>query len=155
LKRKKVNDMTVLERNIHIVAKVEDVYKYGTDPIKWHQWYVGLSDPENMKGSGLAGTTMDLKYTMVGLHLPLDLEIRENGPNEDGFIWKGTTEGSIRSMQTWTYAPKGNGTEVSVKLDYTLPGSVFGKIANVLVVEKIMENAMEQTLNNLKAICEA
>ncbi len=40
-------------------------------------------------------------------------------------------------------------------IDYTVPGSVLGKFADVLFVERMMGNAAEGTLKNLKSLCEA
>ncbi len=43
---------------------------------------------------------------------------------------------------------------MTVTIDYTLPGAVLGRIANRLVVERMQERSIEQTLENLKLLCE-
>ena len=98
---------------------------------------------------------MNLKYTMLGIHLPISCKVLENSKKGDSYVWKCDVKGAIDSQQIWTYIPKGNTTQVAIDIEYELPGKVLGKIADALVVEKIQENAMEQTLKNLKIICEA
>ncbi len=41
------------------------------------------------------------------------------------------------------------------EIDYTIPGKVLGKIADSLLIEKMQERGLEQTLDNLKLLCEA
>ncbi len=43
---------------------------------------------------------------------------------------------------------------MSVVMDYTVPGSVLGKIADKLVIERRNAEDMEKTLQNLKKLCE-
>src|SRR5690606_2835048 len=100
------------------------------------------------------GTTMDMKYTMLGMHLPIEVEVLETGKDGDGYSWNGTVKGAITSEQFWTYVPEGKGVEISLDMNYELPGKLVGKVANKLIIKKLMDNSMEQTLNNLKAVCE-
>ncbi len=147
--------MSVIKKSIVIDRPVEKVYKLGTDPAKWHEWYVGLSEPEDMLGNGETGTKMTLKYKILGVDLPISCEIVENTEKGDCYVWKGIIKGAINSRQTWTYVPEEESTEVMIDIEYEVPGNILGKLADILVVEKIQDNAMEETLKNLKANCEA
>jgi hypothetical protein len=40
-------------------------------------------------------------------------------------------------------------------IDYTVPGKLLGHIADKLVIERLQEKAIEQTLENLRILCEA
>jgi uncharacterized membrane protein len=60
----------------------------------------------------------------------------------------------MSGTQTFTYTPEENGTHIDVEIEYTVPGSVLGRIANSLFIEKLQENATDQTLANLKAMLE-
>ena len=147
--------MSVIKKSIIIDRPIEKVYKFATNPTKWYQWYFGLSEPENLVGNGEAGTKMDIKYTILGIHLPVKCEVIENTEKGDCYVWKGKILGAIESNQTWTYVPDENSTEVMIDMEYEVSESVLGKLADALIVEKIQENAMEQTLKNLKLVCEA
>ena len=143
-----------IKKSIYVDRPVEDVYQYGIDPTHWYQWYVGLSEPENFVGDGEAGTTFDMKYTMLGMHMPVSIEVLEKSKDGDRYTWKGSVRGAIQAESFWTYTAKGEGTEISADMDYELPGKLIGKVANTLIIKKLMDNSMEQTLNNLKAVCE-
>jgi coenzyme Q-binding protein COQ10 len=40
-------------------------------------------------------------------------------------------------------------------MEYTVPGKALGKIANRLIIERTQERSADQTLENLKMLCEA
>jgi uncharacterized membrane protein len=52
------------------------------------------------------------------------------------------------------YTDEGGGTHAFVAFDYDLPGGVLGQMADKLVVEQMNIENGEQSLSNLKAICE-
>lgn len=147
--------MSVIKKIIIIDCPAEKVYKLATDPAKWHDWYVGLSEPEYIHGTGEAGTKINLKYKILGVDLPISCEIIENTEKGDCYVWKGIINGAISSRQTWTYVPDEKSTEVMIDIEYEVPDNILGKLADILVVEKVQDKAMEETLNNLKTICEA
>ena len=63
--------------------------------------------------------------------------------------------GNFPSKQTSTYVPKDNGTELTFEIDSGgTPDSLFGKIIDKLVTDKMEENSAMHTLENIKAICE-
>ncbi|WP_223635625.1 SRPBCC family protein [Planococcus sp. 4-30] len=146
--------MWTIRKSIVIDRSVEEVFNYASNPVYWHQWYTGLSELENLKGDGEVGTTMDMKYTLLGMNLPISLEVIEKSRAGNSRFWNGQISGAINSKQSWTYHTEGTGTEVKFEMGYELPGSVFGKVANKLIVKKLMDNSAEQTLKNLKDICE-
>lgn len=143
-----------IKKSIYIDRPIDEVYQFAIDPTNWFQWYVGLSEPENLVGKGETGTAVDLKYTMLGMHFPLKVEVLDTSKNGDSYSWKGSVKGAITSQQFWTYVPEGEGVEISLDMNYELPGKLIGKVANTLIIKKLMDNSMEQTLNNLKAVCE-
>ncbi|MEZ0481077.1 SRPBCC family protein [Planococcus sp. SSTMD024] len=143
-----------IKKSVYIDRPIDEVYHHGIDPTRWFQWYVGLSEPENLVGQGETGTTMNMKYTMLGMHMPIELEVVETGKDGDGYLWKGTVKGAITSDQLWKYVPEGKGVEIFLDMNYELPGKLVGKVANKLIIQKLMNNSMEQTLNNFKAVCE-
>lgn len=147
--------MSVIKKSIVINRPAEKVYNFATDPAKWHEWYVGITEPEDIQGNGEAGTKMTLKYKILGVDLPVSCEIVENTEKGDCYVWKGIIKGAINSRQTWTYVPEEENTEVMIDVEYEVPGNVLGKLADVLVVENIQNKAMEETLNNLKTVCES
>ena len=65
------------------------------------------------------------------------------------------TISGLDSTFIFTFAPKNNGTHLTIEVDYELPGSILGKLLNKLVVEERNERDLEVGLQNLKAMAEA
>jgi len=64
------------------------------------------------------------------------------------------TKGGIESTFIYQYKPEGEGTRLSVEVDYKVPVPVLGKLAEALIV-KLNEREAETTLANLKDRLEA
>jgi coenzyme Q-binding protein COQ10 len=146
--------MVSVQKSIVIDRPIDEVYQYAVDPAHWYQWYAGLSEPRNIIGQGEAGTTMDLDITLLGMQLPIIVAVTENSRTDHGYVWKGIVKGSIDSIQSWTYTPEGTGTKVDFAEEYDMPQSLLMKIADKLIIKKLLSNALDQTLKNLKDICE-
>lgn len=147
--------MSTLKQSIFINAPLEKVAEYAMNAKEWANWYAHLSEPIKLVGDGETGTVGEFKYTILGIHLPMTVEVKEYSHGPEKYVWKGTFEGPLSGTQTFTYLAKEGGTEVTADIEYRIPENIVGKVANLLVVEKIQENATIATLKNLKAICES
>ena len=148
--------MAHIKDSILIDAPAEKVHGLAADPHKWSSWFVGLGEAESVEGDNSPGTVVKQNYLMAGMHIPVTTKVTDNRKEADGSIfWRSENEGSLAGWQTWTYAPKDGKTLVSVEMEYTVPGSVLGKVADRLFVERNQERAMHHTLENLKQLSEA
>ena len=148
--------MAHIKDSILIDAPPEKVHGLAADPHKWSSWFVGLGEAESVEGDNSPGTVVKQNYLMAGMHIPVTTKVTDNRKEADGsFFWRSENEGSLAGWQTWTYAPKDGKTLVSVDMEYTVPGSVLGKVADRLFVERNQERAMHHTLENLKQLSEA
>lgn len=147
--------MWSLEKSIIVDCPLEEVYGYASNPALWHQWYVGLSEPKSISGEGGAGTRAEFIYTMVGMRLPITVEVAENKKSGLGYSWKAKVSGSMESRQHWTYFPEGRSTKISYAEVYDVPSNVLRKMADKLIIRKLLDNAMDQAFKNLKNACEA
>ncbi len=146
--------MPVVRRSTDIVIPMDQVFHAAVDPGRWEHWYAGLSSPDRITGRGEPGSTVETHYAMAGMRLPIRIEVKNVDITPTHCTWKGSFSGGISGTQTFTYTPTDQGTHVDVEIEYKVPGSVLGKIANSLFIEKLQENATEQTLANLKAMLE-
>lgn len=144
-----------VKKTIFIDCSVEEVHRFATNPKFWYQWYASLSEAENQLGTGKKGTTMDLKYFLLGRERSVHVLVEENAPVGNGYVWRCLVTGSFDATQTWRYVPKEEGTELHFEMNYELSGNIIGKVANTLYVKKLMSNSIEQTLRNLKDISES
>jgi len=146
--------MAHISKNAVIDAPLDKVYAVARDPDRWAEWFVGLSEPEKLEGSGEVGTVAEFSYALAGMNFPVKVEVLEDEIGPRSARWKGRIEGPLAGQQTWTYESVGGGTEVAMELEYTVPGSALGKLADRLVIERNQERAAEQTMENLKELCE-
>jgi coenzyme Q-binding protein COQ10 len=55
---------------------------------------------------------------------------------------------------TCHHVPKNGGTQITTEFDYTVPGSVLGKVADRLLIEKLQRRDFQHSLENLKLLVE-
>jgi uncharacterized membrane protein len=146
--------MAHLNKSILIHAPVEKVYTVARDPKRWASWYVGLSEPEKLTGEGEVGTIVEHSYLLAGMHFPVTSRVLEDQVSPEGARWKGSIEGPLAGEHTWTYTPKNGDTEVTADIEYTVPGKALGKVADRLIIERMQARSLDQTLENLKLLCE-
>jgi uncharacterized membrane protein len=63
-------------------------------------------------------------------------------------------EGVLSGCARWELTPEGDGTRLTATFDYALPGGVFGRIADVLIVRRMNSKSLEEGLNNFKLLVE-
>jgi hypothetical protein len=51
-------------------------------------------------------------------------------------------------------SPEGVGARLTTTLDYALPGGVFGRIADALIVKRMNAKSLEAALHNFKELVE-
>lgn len=147
--------MAHLRKSILIHAPVEKVAGFARDPKNWAAFWVGLSEPEEQTGEGEVGTVVKHSYLMAGVRFPVTSRVLEDTAGPEGTRWRGAIEGPLAGEQTWTYSRQGDDTEVTADIEYTVPGAALGRIADRLIIERIQDRALGQTLENLKLLCEA
>ncbi|MCP4205079.1 MAG: SRPBCC family protein [bacterium] len=153
--------MSHLRRVTHIHAPLEAVYATAHDPKHWSDWYVGISDEKKLEaGPGRS------RYLMVGTPFPLTQKVLDDHVSKKEARWKTRTEGDaeiaevgpvcgllmLSGEQDWLYRPKDGETEVAVALDFTVPEHLAG--ADRELVERIEAECLEQSLDNLRRLCE-
>jgi hypothetical protein len=60
-----------------------------------------------------------------------------------------------RATSTTTLEPAGGGADLTIEVDYELPGGFVGGMADKLFVERAIERDIRHSMENVKAICEA
>ena len=144
-----------LKDNIHIDAPVDKVFAYMDDPHNWATFMVGMAEPDKIIGDGKVGTQYEFTVLMAGIHMHLSTRLVEdqrdpNGGAHSRFDISGASSG----WQTWDLKPENGGARVAVEMEYTVPGSILGKVADRLVIERMQERDMQHSLENLKLLLE-
>lgn len=146
--------MSHLKQSVFISEPIENIWKYAHNPKRWADWFAHLSGPEELDGTGDVGTVGKFKYSLLGMQFPMTIEVKEIEKSTNKYYWKCTFDGPLHGSQEYTYIPQNGGTEVTTELEYTVPGSVVGKVADLIVVERMQANSIRHSLENLKVVCE-
>ncbi len=146
--------MAHLHHRLRIEAPIDQVHRTARDPESWSTWFVGLTGPERISGSGEVGTVADFGLLLAGMRFPVTVEVMEDVALPDGARWVGKVTGPFEGEQRWAYRPHGGETEVTVEVDYAVPGSILGKFADKILIERMMERNFRHSAENLKMVCE-
>ncbi len=135
-----------------INAPIEKVFDVIADYAQMAH-YAPISEVTNIKGNpGEKGSSADYTYHVLGIKFTMHTTLLEvERPR------KVTTEdtGGLSGNFEWTLEPQGQATKVNVRIDYSVPGGVLGKIANRVLLERMNQKNMESMAQGLKIYCEA
>jgi len=145
--------MPLVEQSIDIHVPVQAVYWMIADqPERQAEWWppIELQERVTPPPTGL-GSVSRYVYNMMGVKIKGEHEVIEMARDE--YLKVKTTSG-IDSTFEFLFAPSENGTYLTIRVDYKLPGSVIGQLLNKLVIEQKNEADLRDGLANLKAILE-
>ena len=146
--------MAHISKQIVVHAPFSLIKPFIMEVERWVEWYVGLSAPEQVTGTGEEGTYSEHTYLLAGHEYPIRHTVSEVELGDVSGHWKGTFEGSFQGWHRWTYAPVNGNTEVKVEHEYTLPGKLLGRIVDALVIERMIARNLEHSLETLQMLCE-
>ena len=63
-------------------------------------------------------------------------------------------EGMLSGRARWELTPEGDRTRLTTTFDYTLPGGVFGKLADALIAKRMNAKSLEEAHRNFKELVE-
>jgi uncharacterized membrane protein len=145
--------MPEVENSIEIAAPVETVFDViANQPERMVDWWPPYELNERVTP---APTRVDsvsrYVYNMMGVKLKGEHKVMEMRENE--FLRVQTISG-IDSTFEFTFLPSDTGTNLDIRVVYTVPGGLIGKALNKLAVEKKNEEDLNHGLQNLKQLIE-
>ncbi len=143
--------MAKITRDILINAPVDKVFRYHSDPTHQPEYWPSMLDVKSIKELPGGGKKWKWVYKMAGIRLRGSTETTEFIENER-IVTK--TTGGVESTFTYQYKPEGEGTRLSLEVDYKVPVPVLGKLAEGLII-KANEREADTVLANLKDRLEA
>jgi carbon monoxide dehydrogenase subunit G len=85
---------------------------------------------------------------MAGISFDITGRVLEHDPPRRHVV---ETRGGVVSTWAWTLEPEGDGTRISLHMEYTVPGAALGKLAEKLLLGQ-NEKAADEGLANLERI---
>lgn len=143
--------MAKITRDILIKAPVEKVFKYHSDPTNQPEYWPSMLEVRDVEELPSGMRKYKWVYKMAGIRLEGSTETTEFVENKRIAT---KTQGGVESTFLYQYRPEGEGTRVSVEVDYKVPVPVLGKLAEKFIL-KINEREAETVLANLKDRLEA
>ncbi|MCS7178029.1 MAG: NAD-dependent epimerase/dehydratase family protein [Anaerolineae bacterium] len=139
--------MAVIERSFFVAAPPERVFAFLADHANDPQWLPGLVESRNFTGEG-TNYQWEWTYRMAGISFDGTGHVVEHDPPRRHVV---QTRGGAVSTWAWTLKPEGAGTRVHLRLEYTIPVAVVGKLAEKLLLAQ-NEKAADEGMANLQRI---
>jgi uncharacterized membrane protein len=144
--------MTKVEASVVVKAPIAEVFAFASDWRKWDDWWEGVSGfrptTELTRGNG---TRYAYKAWIAGITLNLETEIHD-------FVekvgWRGIVIKGPPHTTQWVFEPKGETTQLTYILEYSLPVPVLGALLDSLLMRPGWHRRLRKSLENLRVFFE-
>ena len=143
--------MAIVQRTVQIKASPQETMALLSDASRWPDWYPGMTELSITAPFPEKGGKVAFKAKSAGLSMPVSETVIDYQP---GKLQLFQMEGALSGRARWELSPEGDGTLLTTTFDYELPGGVFGKIADALIVKRMNRKSLGEGLNNFKALVE-
>jgi uncharacterized membrane protein len=143
--------MAIVQRSVQIEASPEQTMALLSDASRWPDWYPGMTEIDITAPFPEAGGKVVFKVKSAGVSMTITETALEYQPGKLQLL---QMEGMLSGRARWELAAQGDGTRLTTTFDYALPGGVFGKIADALMVKRMNAKSLGEALDNFKALVE-
>jgi uncharacterized protein YndB with AHSA1/START domain len=143
--------MAIVQRDVQIKASPQETMALLSDASRWPEWYPGMTETKLTAPYPEQGGKVAFKVKSAGLSMTITETVLDYQP---GKLQLFQIEGMMSGRARWELTPEGDGTRLTTMFDYALPGGVFGKIADALMVKRMNDRSLEEALRNFKALVE-
>ena len=138
----------------HVDAPKADVWEVAADCTRLAEWNVSFVDVQDCSGRlDRVGAGYTAIVRVMGRRLETQWETTKVEPLKV-FEEKAKATGGGHATVLTTFAEAGAGTDLSVELDYSLPGGMFSGVLEKLAAGSV-ERDLRHSNENFKALCEA
>jgi len=135
-------------KSIRIDAPREHVFALATDITKQPDWTTFVKEGVVTSGDGKSAGTTDRMVIRVGPRATTAENIWSEYATGEVFGRRTTSGMAMQEIMTFTAA--GNGTQVEWAVDYTPPMGALGRFMDVFMMNRVYQNEIEASLENLK-----
>jgi len=143
--------MAIVQRDVQIKASPQETMVLLDDASRWPDWYPGMTDLDITAPFPAVGGKVAFKVKSAGMSMLITETVLDYQP---GKLQLFEMDGMLSGRACWELTPEGDGTRLTTTFDYALPGGVFGKIADALIVKRMNAKSLEEALRNFKALVE-
>lgn len=142
--------MAKIRKSISIRAPVDKVFEYAGNPDNLLEFWPSMADVENIKPVANGGAEYDWTYKMAGMKFKGHAKPTSFERNKRFSV---KNETGIPSSFIWSFDGENGGTRLSLDVEYEIPHTLLGKLAEPFLV-KLNEREADAVLENIKARCE-
>ena len=143
--------MAMVRRNIQVMASPQETMALLSDASRWPDWYPGMTEIHITGPFPEVGGKVVFKVKSAGISMPITETVLDYQPGQlQVFEMDGVLSGRAR----WELKPEGDGTRLTTTFDYSLPGGIFGRVADALIVRHLNAKSLDEGLHNFKALVE-
>jgi carbon monoxide dehydrogenase subunit G len=143
--------MAIVQRDVEVKVSPQETMALLSDASRWPDWYPGMTGVEITAPFPEKGGKVAFKVKSLGISMPITETVLDY---EAAKLQLFQMEGMLSGRARWELTPDGDGTRLTTTFDYALPGGVFGKIADGLIVKRMNTKSLEEALQNFKALVE-
>ena len=143
--------MANVQRSVAIKASPDETMAFLSDASRWPDWYPGLTEIHVVGPFPETGGKVTFKVKSAGMSMQITETVLDYQP---GKLQLFRMEGMLSGHARWELTPEGDGTVLTTTFDYVLPGGVFGRIADALIVKRMNAKSLGEALQNCKALVE-
>jgi hypothetical protein len=143
--------MAIVQRNVQINASPQETMAHLSDASRWPDWYPGMTEIDIAAPFPEAGGKVAFKVKSAGVSMPITETVLDYQPGKLQLL---EMQGTLSGRARWELTPEGDATRLTTTFDYALPGGVFGKVADALIVKRMNAKSLEEALHNFKALVE-
>jgi uncharacterized protein YndB with AHSA1/START domain len=142
-------DMAAIHKSTTIAAPIEKVFEIVDDPTTFPKYVPNVHDVVDVRRDGRIGDTFRVIYKVLGVTFDETFTVTDyQRPN----LIKSTFAGGMTGTFAWTFEPLREGSKVTIDIEYELAGGPLGKAVDSLMLQRVNEKTIEDTLRNLGRI---
>jgi uncharacterized protein YndB with AHSA1/START domain len=149
--RTRRSEMANVQRSVKIEASPEATMALLSDASRWPVWYPGMTEIHIAAPFPEEGGKVTFKVKSAGISMEITETVLDYQPGKLQLL---QMEGMLVGRARWELTPDGDGTDLTTTFDYVLPGGVFGRIADALIVKRMNAKSLNEALHNFKALVE-
>ena len=136
-----------IHKSATIAAPVETVFEIVDDPTSFPRYVPNVHDVVDIRRSeGRIGDSFRVIYRVLGVTFDEKFTVTDyQRPNRITSTFAGGMTGTF----AWTFEPEQERSKVTIDVHYELAGGPLGKAVDSLMLQRVNEKTIEDTLQNL------
>lgn len=142
--------MAEIHKSTTVAAPVDKVFEIVDDPANFPRYVPNVQEVADVRRSdGRIGDSFRVIYKVLGITFDEKFTVSDyERPNRV----KSSFSGGMTGTFAWTFEPQGAGSKVTIDVHYELAGGPLGKAVDSLMLQRVNEKTIEDTLQNLARV---